>query len=148
MDLDWLCTFAGASAPAHVYVRLRQIGTTSAGLAKTPVYTAELAQVSVDGVVSTLDKVDYDYGGGHHNDSLSFDYGGERHSYYHSSFGFGFRACQPMDCRNVYEPGATTPKTEGCAADRALPEVCVGIEPDGTHPPLNDTFMKCQGDPS
>lgn len=147
-DLDWLCTFNGTRAPAYLYVRLHQTGTQKTGIAETPLYTPELAQLSIDGEVSSLENVQYDYGGGHHNDSLSFDYGGERHSYYHSSFGFGFRACRPMDCRNVYELGATSPKEEGCSADRALPEVCVSVDPDGTHAPLTDSFMKCKGDES
>jgi hypothetical protein len=110
------------------------------------VYSVELAQISFNGAVSPLQGAKYDYGGGHHNDSLSFDYSGKSQRYYHSSFGFGFRSCQPMDCRNVYALGTTTLEMEGCAKDRSLPEVCVSIEPDGTHDALDDAFMKCQGD--
>lgn len=144
MNLDWLCTFDGESS--YVYARLLQTGTERTGIAETPVYMVELAQISVNGKVSELANARYDYGGGHHNDALSFDYDGATQSYYHSSFGFGFRSCQPMDCRNVYALGTTTLQTEGCAPARSLPETCVSIEADGTHAALEDKFIKCQGD--
>jgi hypothetical protein len=144
MNLDWLCTFDGKSS--FVYARLLQTGTERIGIAETPVYMVELAQISVNGKLSELANAHYDYGGGHHNDALSFDYDGATHSYYHSSFGFGFRSCQPMDCRNVYAPGTTTLQTEGCAPARSLPETCVSIEADGTHAALEDKFVKCPGD--
>lgn len=145
-NLDWLCTFQQGEQSGYVYVRLLETGKQSAGLAMVPVYSVQLAQISIDGEVSTLDGVEYEYGGGHHNDALSFDYAGKSQRYYHSSFGFGFRKCQNMDCRDVYELGSTTLETEGCASDRKRPEVCVSFEPDGTHEPLTDKFMKCAGD--
>jgi hypothetical protein len=145
-NLDWLCTFNDAAASGYVYVRLLQTGTTSTGLATVPVYSAELAQISIDGQLAELSGATYDYGGGHHNDSLAFEYAGKSQRYYHSSFGFGFRSCQNMDCRNVHAPGTTAIETEGCGSDRALPEVCVSFEADGTHEPLADRFMKCPGD--
>jgi hypothetical protein len=145
-NLDWLCTFNEGAESGHVYVRLLETGMMSVGLATYPVYATELAQISIDGQLSELAATTYDYGGGHHNDSLAFEYGGKSHRYYHSSFGFGFRSCQNMDCRNVHALGTTTMETEGCASDRALPEVCVSFEPDGTHAPLVDQFMKCNGD--
>lgn len=145
-DLDWLCTFGQSESSGYVYVRLTQTGEDSVGFVTVPVYTASLAQISIGGTVSTLDNPAYDYGGGHHNDSLQFDYAGKTYKYYHSSFGFGFRKCQPMDCIDVYGVGATTPETEGCSPDRKLPEVCVQIQSDGSHAPLVDSFQKCPGD--
>jgi hypothetical protein len=145
-NLDWLCTFHQGDESGHVYVRLLQTGMQTAGIAMVPVYSVQLAQVSIAGKVSTLEGVKYEYGGGHHNDALSFDYAGKSQRYYHSSFGFGFRKCQNMDCRDIYGLGTTELDTEGCASDRKLPEVCVTFEPDGTHRPLTDEFMKCQGD--
>lgn len=145
-QLDWLCTFNSGADSGYVYVRLLQTGMKSTGLAMTPVYEAELAQISLKGAVTALQNPEYDYGGGHHNDALSFDYGGKTHRYYHSSFGFGFRSCQAMDCRNVYAPGTSTLETEGCTSARSLPEVCVAIDSDATHAPLVDKFMKCPGD--
>jgi hypothetical protein len=145
-QLDWLCTFHSGDDSGYVYVRLLQTGTKSTGLASTPVYEAELAQISLNGAVVALENAKYDYGGGHHNDALSFDRGEETHTYYHSSFGFGFRSCQAMDCRNVYALGTTTLRAEGCTSARSLPEVCVSVEADGTHAALIDEFMKCPGD--
>jgi hypothetical protein len=146
-DADWLCTFGQGETPAYVYVQATPVDVTCA-LAPTGIYEVTLAQISIDGVVTSLSGAAYDWGGGHHNDSLSFDYGEKTYKYYHSSIGFGFRSCQPMDCVNVYEPGTSTPEVEGCAADRSLPEVCVPIDEQGTHEELIDEFMKCPGDTS
>ena len=145
-NLDWLCTYHQDQVSGYVYVRLLETGKQSVGIAMVPVYAVQLAQISIDGKVSMLEGVKYEYGGGHHNDALAFDYAGKSQRYYHSSFGFGFRKCQNMDCRDVYGLASTTLETEGCASARTLPEVCVSFEPDGTHAPLTDTFMKCQGD--
>jgi hypothetical protein len=145
-NLDWLCTYHQDEVSGYVYVRLLETGMQSAGIAMVPVYVVQLAQISIDGKVSMLEGVEYEYGGGHHNDALAFDYAGKSQRYYHSSFGFGFRKCQNMDCRDVYGSASTTLETEGCTSDRMLPEVCVSFEPDGTHGPLTDAFMKCPGD--
>jgi hypothetical protein len=145
-NLDWLCTYHQDQVSGYVYVRLLQTGMQSAGIAMVPVYAVQLAQISIDGKVSMLEGVEYEYGGGHHNDALAFDYAGKSQRYYHSSFGFGFRKCQNMDCRDVYGLASTTLETEGCASDRMLPEVCVSFAPDGTHAALTDAFMKCPGD--
>jgi hypothetical protein len=144
-DADWLCTFHIEDRVAYVYAQATAIRVNCV-LSPFGTYEVELAQISIDGVVSPLANAKYDWGGGHHNDSLSFDYEGKTYKYYHSSIGFGFRSCQPMDCLNVYARGATTPETEGCSKARALPEVCVPIEPGGTHDPLIDTFQRCAGD--
>jgi hypothetical protein len=144
-DTDWLCTFSQGERPAYVYVQATGVGVTCL-LASTGVYEVTLAQISIDGVVTPLLDAAYDWGGGHNNDSLSFTYAGKTYKYYHSSFGFGFRKCQSMDCLNVYAPGATAPEIEGCGSDRSLPEVCVPIDEDGTHEPLVDEFAKCPGD--
>lgn len=128
-----------------MYVQATPVDVTCA-IASTGVYEVTLAQISIDGVVSPLEDAAYDWGGGHHNDSLSFTYAGKTYKYYHSSIGFGFRSCQPMDCMNVYAPETTVPEIEGCGADRSLPEVCVPIDEQGAHEPLVDEFMKCPGD--
>jgi hypothetical protein len=143
-NLDWLCTLHAVGPSVYVYVRLDQTGTQSVGIANVPVYTARLAQVSVDGAVTTLAGAQYDYGGGHNNDSLQVEYQGKTYKYYHSSFGFGWRKCQAMDCVTVGTGGAIN--TDGCTSARTLPEVCVTIKADGGHDPLVDTYKKCAGD--
>jgi hypothetical protein len=144
-DADWVCTFSQGDRLAYVYVQASPVEAMCV-LAVTGIYEVTLAQLSIDGVVTSLSNAAYDWGGGHHNDSVSFDHAGKTYKYYHSSFGFGFRACQPMDCLSVYEPGATAPEIEGCGSDRSLPEVCVPIDEQGTHEALVDEFMKCPGD--
>src|SRR5207244_5621184 len=69
-NLDWLCSFTDGSQSGYVYVRLLQTGTKSTGIAMTPVYDVELAQISLSGAVTALQNAKYDYGGGHHNDAL------------------------------------------------------------------------------
>lgn len=141
-DADWLCTFHIGGKTAHVYAQADATGAQCM-MTLVPVFGKVSAQISVDGVVSTLSNAKYDAGGNHHNDSLQFDYQDKTYKYYHSSFGFGWRACQPMDCINVYKQGSTTIETEGCSSARTLPEVCAPI-----NAPLVDTFKKCPGDTS
>jgi hypothetical protein len=144
-QLDFLCTLKAVGESTYVYARMDQTGTKSVGIATIPVYTVALAKISISGAVTDLTNARYDYGSGHNIDSLRFDYQGKTYEYYHSSLGFGYRPCQPMDCINIYAPAGTTPTTEGCSSARALPEICVPIKPDGTHDALKDTFKKCPG---
>ena len=141
---DWLCTFHEASAAGYVYVQSTATGTCA--MAVYPTFKIDSAQLSVGGQISSLANARYDWGGNHHNDSMQFDYQVKTYKYYHSSFGFGWRRCQPMDCINVYPVGSTTLETEGCGSTRTLPEVCVAIKTNKTHDPLVDHFQKCPGD--
>jgi hypothetical protein len=143
-DADWLCTLHLGAKIAYVYAQSNASGAACM-MSLVPTFTAT-AQISVDGVVSDLANARYDWGGNHHNDSFTFDYQGKTYKYYHSSFGFGWRRCQPMDCINVYPVGSTTLETEGCGSTRTLPEVCVAIKTNKTHDPLVDHFQKCPGD--
>jgi hypothetical protein len=142
--MDWLCTFHQGDRVGYVYVQSTPIAITCL-ISGFGTYETRLAQISIDGVLSSLAEAQYDWGGGHNNDSLSFNYGEKTYKYYHSSFGFGFRRCYPMDCLSVYTPGTTTPDAGGCAP-RTLPEVCVQIKPGKVHDPLVDKFVKCPGD--
>lgn len=145
-DMDWLCTFNQANQKGYVYIRATVTSAECLGMGAIPVYTTELAQLSIDGVVTSLANAQYNYGGNHNNDYVTFDYQAASYKYYHSSFGWGWHACHPMDCVNIYAAGSTTPTTEGCTSVRSLPEICVPIEAGGTHAPLVDTFEKCPGD--
>jgi hypothetical protein len=143
-DADWLCTFHVGGKLAYVYAQANTTGAQCI-MSLIPLYSAT-AQISVDGVVSALSSVQYDAGGRHHNDSLQFDYQGKTYKYYHSSFGFGWHACQSMDCLNVYGQGTTVVESEGCTSARTLPEICVPIDVNATHAALVDAFKKCPGD--
>jgi hypothetical protein len=143
-DADWLCTFEWGETTGHIYVQATPVKCFVL-MTPEPVYEAE-AWLSVDGTASSLDSPNYDYGGNHHNDFFEFDWQGEHFKYYHSTFGFGWRACQPMDCMTVSEPGGAEIE-DGCTTDRTLPLTCVPIKADGTHDELVDDFEKCSGDP-
>ncbi|MCB9734955.1 MAG: hypothetical protein H6745_20400 [Deltaproteobacteria bacterium] len=146
-DADWLCTFPYSGLDAVVYIRATPTGCRVT-LSGTPVFDGVAGDIALDGAVTALADTAYDWGGNHHNDSLTFTYAGKSFTYYHSSFGFGFRSCQEMDCLQVRDQGGALLE-DGCGADRALPAVCRQIGVDGTWEPLSpDTFAWCQGDPN
>ena len=138
-DTDWLCTFEDDGLSGDIYV---QATPTDLDWLCGPVMTTVVAQIAIGGQVSDLQNAQYDWGP-HHNDSITFDYGGKSYEYYHSSFGSGWRACQPMDCMLV-DDGETI--DDGCTSERTRPVVCVQIQPDGSHDELADTFERCPGD--
>jgi hypothetical protein len=144
-DKDWLCTFEDGTVQGYIYVR-----ATPASLSQycAPIMNTVLAQISIGGQVSTLSSARYDWGGNHNNDSIAFDYGGQHYRYYHSSIGFGYRACQAMDCMQTYQGDGVTLVEDGCTMQRTQPVVCVAIGADGTAPALVDTFSPCPGDPN
>jgi hypothetical protein len=84
----------------------------------------------------------YDFGGNHHNDYFSITLSGVRYTWDHSSYGYGFRSCQPPDCLKREEG---TDYTDGCQPERTLPEAC--IEVANPLAELVDTFELCAGDP-
>ncbi len=143
-DTDWLCTFKWGDASGHIYVQATPVECFVL-MTPQPVYGTE-AWLSVEGEASSLKNADYDYGGNHNNDFFEFDWQGERIKYYHSSFGFGWRACQPMDCIQVYDLEGNLLE-DGCTTERTLPVTCVPIKADGTYDELVDDFEKCSGDP-
>jgi hypothetical protein len=142
LDQDWLCTFEQGSVHGYIYVQSTPTDTNEFCV---PIMTTVQAQISIDGQVSALQNAQYDWGGNHHNDSLTFEYDGIGFEYYHSSFGYGWRACHPMDCARV-DDGVTL--EDGCTMERTRPVVCVLIEEDGSHAELVDTFEPCPGDPN
>lgn len=147
MDADWLCTFVQGGVTATVYTQSTPTDceVTLSGYPSFGVNSGWLAQ---DGqALATLGAVSYDWGGNHHNDSLSFTWNGKGYRYYHSSFGFGFRSCQEMDCLQVRDSGGTLIE-DGCGPTRSLPIVCQPIAADGTWQALVDQFERCNGDPN
>ncbi|HPA58115.1 MAG TPA: hypothetical protein PLT70_11890, partial [bacterium] len=100
--------------------------------------------ISFDGAVSEITGANYDWGGNHHNDFLEFSYSGKKFKIYHSSFGYGWRSCQNMDCMQVGDPVTE----DGCTKERTLPSVCQEVSADGTVGSFEDTFEPCAGDPN
>ena len=146
LESDWLCTFDYAGTKGHVYVQATPTGC-EVMMGAVPVYGDVTAWISIDGAVDETSKAAYDHGGGHVNDAIDFTWGSKAYRYYHSSFGVGWRKCQPMDCLQVLDwSGASI--EDGCTKERTLPVVCRPIKADGTHDELVDTFEPCDGDPN
>ena len=146
LDMDWLCTFEHDGESGYVYLQNNTTSCEDFGMSVGGGFTNVGAWISIDGNVSTLSGGYYDWGGNHHNDSMGFEYNGKKYEYYHSSFGYGWRVCQNMDCINVN--AGEDDEELGCGSDRTLPIVCVQIKSDGTYEELIDNFEKCPGDDS
>jgi hypothetical protein len=147
-DADWICSFSYNGKTGAVYIQSTPTACKVV-MSAMPVFTTATAQISFDGKVSELTNAKYDWGGNHHNDSLSFAYEKDTFKYYHSSFGFGWRSCQNMDCLQVSAGSTDSVTTDGCKSDRAIPIVCSQIKEDGSYDSLSvDSFKKCLGDPN
>jgi len=145
VDADHVCTFAYGGVTGYIYFQATPT-ECEVTFAHLPIYTT-LAWISIDDVVTDLASPEYNFGGNHHNDSFGFSHDGTPYFYYHSSFGWGWRACAPMDCIQVLD-GEGGILEDGCTTDRTLPIVCTPILEDGTFGSLEDTFEKCAGDPN
>ncbi|MCA9542475.1 MAG: hypothetical protein KC620_26440 [Myxococcales bacterium] len=141
-DIDHICTLDHATAQGIIYVQARPTGVDDLG----PVYSVDGAWISRGGVVSPITAA-YSFGGRHANDEMTVEVSDAHFRYFHSSFGFGFRRCQPMDCLQVLDAaGAVT--EDGCTAERTLPIVCRQVDAMGHVDALDDTFERCPGDPN
>jgi len=149
LDTDHICTFDYDGVSGHIYI---QATATSCNVLMSPVPFFDVvgAWLSVDGQLTELENPEFFWGGNHHNDFAMFETGGNHFKYWHSTFGFGWRACEPMDCIVVSEPGPSGPGDlieNGCKPkERSLPVICVQVTEDGTYPPLTDNFAPCNGD--
>lgn len=148
LDADWICTFAHKGQSGHIYVQSTPKACQNGGMAALATYQAQGAWISLPSGVFQLGGAQYDWGGNHHNDSLDFDWQGVHYKAYHSSFGFGWRQCQAMDCLQVTSGLGGTVIEDGCTKDRTLPIWCSQVQADGTYPPVVDAFKKCPGDPN
>lgn len=142
LDRDYVCTLHYQDLDAYVYV---QATPTEYVDFIGPTFETVGAWIS-DGVTAEAVTASYSWGGGHHNEAIVLDLAEQRFQYWHSSFGFGFRACHPPDCLDVYQPGSSDLVESGCSPERSLPVVCVAVDESGAPPPLVDTFEKCLGD--
>ena len=143
-DTDWLCTFSHNSVEGVIYVQNTPVECFQM-MSQQATYETQTAQIWIDGNRSALKDVRYNWGGNHHNETLDFKYGDKKYRYSHSSYGWGWRDCQNMDCIQVL--GINNKVVEdGCTCDRTLPIVCTQIGLDGKFDELVDTFEVCQGD--
>ncbi|TNF36002.1 MAG: hypothetical protein EP329_05655 [Deltaproteobacteria bacterium] len=145
-DADWLCTFAYGGASGMVYLRATPTGCV-VSLTGNPVFDQCAGWIALDGTVSPLADAGYDWGGNHHNDTITFTWDGKRFTFDHSSLGWGWRACQEPDCLVVHDATGALVE-DGCTMERTLPAVCRLIGTDGTWGSFEDTFAVCDGDPN
>ena len=145
-DADWICSFSYDGAAAVVYVRSTPARCVPMGMSVVPEFDSD-GQAVVGGAAMPVTEAFYDWGGNHHNDALEFEFGGRHYRVFHSSIGWGFRVCQPMDCVQVSDTGGTLLE-DGCTCDRTIPAVCVEVQTDGTWDELVDDFAVCEGDPT
>lgn len=138
-DIDHVCTFEYGDTHGLIYVQAGPIGYDF-----SPTYEAVAGWTSIDGDVQPLEDVEYSYGYNHHNDWISFSWQTETLKFYHSSFGYGWRKCQPMDCIQVFVGENVI--DDGCTKERTLPVVCVDVDHDGNVADLVDMFEPCPGD--
>lgn len=141
-DRDFVCTLKYQAIDAYLYVQASPtiyVGFMGPGFETVGAWLS-------DGVTAEPVTASYDWGGGHHNEAIVLDLPSQRFQYWHSSFGFGFRACHPPDCLDVYQPGSADLVESGCSPERSLPIICVAVTETGALPPLVDTFETCPGD--
>ena len=142
LDVDFVCTLDYGSLHGFIYVQSR---------ATTCQFGCEMAidgaWISVGGVTAPI-TASYNWGGNHRNDAIRVNYDDKVFNYYHSSIGFGWRACHEPDCTQVYQVDGTTLIDDGCTMTRTLPQVCVLVDEQGAVPPLVDDFTHCLGDPN
>lgn len=143
MDMDWICTFDHNGKSGFVYIQ-SNMTSCEVIMSASPVFTSAGSWISIDGEISETTAANYDWGGNHHNDFLEFTYSGTKYKYYHSSFGYGWRSCQNMDCIQVGDPVTE----DGCTKERTLPAVCQQVQADGTVGSFKDLFEPCAGDPN
>lgn len=145
MDIDHVCALTIDGVETILYVQATPLRCRDFGGCD---YEVVGAFTTVAGGPSNapLAGVTYDYGGNHHNDSISLPSAEGMLKVYHSSFGFGWRACHPPDCVQVLDGGTVI--ADGCTPERTRPAICVLIGDDGSEPPLVDTFEPCPGDPN
>lgn len=146
-DMDWLCTFDYGEQTGHVYIQATPVDCLFL-MGPSPIFEVPGAWLSIDGQVSNLENPLYDLGGNHQNDWFEFSHNNKRFKYYHSSFGWGWRKCQPMDCIQVLDGASGAVLEDGCTKERTLPVACVPINEDGSYDPPVDTFEPCDGDPN
>lgn len=148
MQVDHVCTYDHNGKTGRIYVQATPSECNQQGMGPLPIYEIDKAVIKIGESIEELDNPSYDFGGGHANDFLIFEYDGVRFKYYHSSFGFGWRVCQEMDCAVVSNLSGTV-LVDGCTAERTLPIVCKQVDEKGQYDEtMTDTYKKCPGDPN
>lgn len=146
MQQDWICTFNYEGEDGYFYIQ-SSVDEVEMLMSVVPVSSeTEKAELYVNGKMVPVSKAEYSWGGNHHNDNISFTYKDKVFKFYHSSFGFGWRSCQEMDCLQVFKADGETEIKDGCTSERSLPVACRNVDEKGRVSSFDDTFEKCPGD--
>ncbi|MFC1609972.1 hypothetical protein ACFL6C_03360 [Myxococcota bacterium] len=150
-DNDSVCSFEREGTRVEIYVQASPRQCENYWF--MPDYEVMGAWSKIGGVVVPI-AAQYDWGGNHHNDLIKLLLGDQLLVIWHSSIGFGFRACAPPDCLLVCGPGASFDDCDewggvtqdGCervagAGPPPLPAICVSVNADGSVPPLLDPWL-------
>jgi hypothetical protein len=157
-DTDHLCSVPIADATVEVYIQATPTACNPNGYSSTPVFENPAVYYRRDGEVHPTEGA-YEWGGGHHNDAIKFLLDGVRYVIWHSSTGFGWRACAPPDCLLPCNAGTTFDtcdylggfSVDGCAREAGgppppMPVICVTVNADGSVPELLDPWVAHSGD--
>lgn len=148
-QLDHVCRIDNSALQGELYIQADPIDCGQFG---NPSYSTPAAWLKTNDVVHEV-TAQYDFGGRHNNDLISFTFNSTNYVLYHSSIGYGWRACTTPDCMVVCDPGREClPDTDvdvaidGCARSAgdpppALKVICVTIQPDGSVPDFNDPWI-------
>ena len=147
-EVDFVCRIDNDELVADLYI---QSSPSDCGEWGNPTYVADNAWLKIDGeIVATVGE--YEFGGRHHNDMITFMHEGARHMLWHSSIGWGWRACARPDCLVICDPGfeCVVDSTENVAVDGCLRDagdprpplgaICVQVNSDGTVPAFDDPW--------
>ena len=147
-QVDHICQMSNEALQAEFYF---QADPSECGNFGNAQYQMHMAWIKIDGKLSEVG-AGYDYGGNHHNDSISFTYAETSYEIWHSSIGWGWRACARPDCLIVCSPGTACNHTsdmnvaqDGCSRNAGDPPpdlqvICVRVNDDGTVPEFLDPW--------
>jgi hypothetical protein len=156
MDIDQVCRIANAALNVDLYIQTTPTACTTAGWVVPTTYGAS-AFIKRNHTIEPVAVASYDYGGNHHNDTITFTLDNETHVLWHSSIGYGGRRCAPIDCQIRCGTNPTCDEYSGFTVngcERAagsgpppLPVICVVVNADGSLPPLLDPWTAHTGYP-
>jgi len=151
-DADIICRVNNSVLDVELYLQSNPVGCEFGA----PIYETVAAWIKEGGAVSSIEGA-YDWGGRHHNDYVKWEAGGGKYMLWHSSIGWGYRACAGPDCLLVCAEGtecepmvSESIAQDGCERDAGsgpplLTAICVMVLPDGSAPEFLDPWTAQEG---
>jgi len=166
-DTDFVCRVPVDDTSIDLYVQATPTECVSVGMGDIPVFENVQGWYRTEGAGPAWPTdAAYDWGGNHHNEEIKFVFQDTVYDIWHSSLGFGWRACAPPDCLLTCAAGATFDTcdylggwvVDGC--ERVRPGgppppsrvLCVAVTASGEVPPFEDPWttdpplLPCPGD--